>query len=73
MSESNGSEGCRLVIDQQLCSGHGRCYVLGPDFFTADDAGYGQVVDQVSPASRRSEAEDVVDACPEQAISIVNA
>jgi ferredoxin len=62
--------GFRYAIDDSICAGHGRCYALAPESFTADDIGYGQVVDRVEPASNRPEMENLVISCPEGAISI---
>jgi ferredoxin len=61
----------RIVIDHDLCTGHGRCYVLGPALFRDDDNGYGQVIgDGTFGEESRRAADRAVLACPEQAISI---
>ena len=31
----------KIHLDNEVCSGHGRCYTLAPDVFDADDEGYG--------------------------------
>src|SRR6187401_456533 len=31
----------RVLIDEDRCTGHGRCYSLVPDLFDADDQGHG--------------------------------
>jgi ferredoxin len=60
----------KLVIDTNLCSGHGRCYVLAPELFKDDDSGYGQVrTDSVDPALI-DKARLAVASCPERAISL---
>jgi ferredoxin len=62
----------KVEIDHDKCTGHGRCYVLSPELFVDDEAGYGQVrgdgafADDLAEAARRA-----VIACPERAISIV--
>lgn len=61
----------RYAVDTALCAGHGRCYSLDPDHFDSDDVGYAVVLDRAESASRRAAMEDVVAACPEGAISIV--
>lgn len=64
----------RIVIDPQLCTGHGRCYVLSPGLFFDDERGYGQVIgDGTFDAARQAEATRAVEGCPEQAISIQDA
>ena len=61
----------RVVIDEDACSGNGRCYSLVPELFTDDERGYGQVVDGGEFAGdRREMAERAVRACPEDAIRI---
>lgn len=56
-------------IDKELCTGHGRCYMLVPDVFEADEAGFGLVrnagmlTDDLTQGARRAEAN-----CPEGAI-----
>lgn len=57
-------------IDQDICSGHGRCYALAPQWFEADDIGYGSVTASAIDASERPAMEDVMAACPEGAIKI---
>ena len=62
----------KLVIDTNLCTGHGRCYEVSPDLFVDDDEGYGQVsADDVS-ADQLGSAQRAVAACPERAISLVD-
>ena len=34
----------RLRIDDDRCSGNGRCYALFPDLFTDDEPSYGQTI-----------------------------
>jgi len=33
----------RIVLDSDLCTGHGRCYSLAPELFDADDEGHSVV------------------------------
>lgn len=73
MTESTPDGGLKFVIDTNLCSGHGRCYTLAPQWFDADDVGYAEVKDVVIAESERAEAEDVAAACPEGAITIERA
>ena len=57
----------KLRIDQELCTGHGRCYMLAPSLFEADDEGYGQLLD-VDPKDHEAEARKAVLGCPERAV-----
>ena len=58
----------RITIDQSKCTGHGRCYVLAPDLFEADDSGYGVVRREDVPEDLRSQAEAAEQNCPEHAV-----
>ena len=63
----------RSAINEALCSGHGRCYVLAPEVYTADDEGF--VVQRGTefdvPAELEEKARIGLEACPEGCISIV--
>jgi ferredoxin len=61
----------KVVIDTELCQGHGRCYSLAPDVFEADASGFGVVKVATVGAGERALLERVVQLCPELAISIV--
>jgi ferredoxin len=65
------AEQLKYVIDESICSGHGRCYALAPQSFTADDIGYGQVIDRTEPLENRPAMESLTISCPEGAISVV--
>ena len=60
-------------IDGELCTGHGRCYVLAPEVFEPDDEGHSVgLVDDI-PAELLDKAQLAVANCPESAITIVDA
>jgi len=62
----------KVVIDSELCHGHGRCYALASDVFEPDDRGHGVVtVAEVAEALRR-QAELAAANCPERAISVTD-
>ena len=69
---SNVDPPVEVVVDQQLCAGHGRCIVSAPDVFGYDDV---TNLASVLPEAVLSESRDVVHeaarGCPEAAI-IVN-
>jgi ferredoxin len=60
----------KVTVDVDVCTGHGRCYVLAPDVFAADEYGHCVVRnDQVGDdfvAQARAGAEN----CPERAITL---
>ena len=61
----------KVTVDLEVCTGHGRCYVLGPDVFAADDFGHcvvlhEEVGDDLAPQARAG-----ADNCPERAITVV--
>jgi len=63
--------GRRVVIDEERCEGHGRCYALAPELFEPDDLGQGLVVGSgVVPDGMEHQAELAVKNCPERAITI---
>ena len=58
-------------VDSEVCSGHGRCYVLAPDVFTTDDFGHCEVlVDSPNRPELIAQARLGADNCPERAIVI---
>jgi ferredoxin len=61
-----------IVVDQNRCTGHGRCYALHPELFTDDDEGRPIIlIEQVEGASE-AQALEAVAACPEDAISLAD-
>jgi ferredoxin len=60
----------RVVVDTDMCTGHGRCYTLAPEVFEADDNGHSSVISVEIPESLRDKALIGRDNCPERAISI---
>jgi ferredoxin len=59
-----------IRIDTEICTGHGRCYMLAPELFEADDSGYGVVTRTEVPESLLEQAESARQNCPERAIFI---
>ena len=61
----------QLRIDEERCTGHGRCYSLAPDLFEPDDEGNGQVVgDGRVPPGQEDLARKAVANCPERAVIV---
>ena len=60
----------RVRVDRERCQGHGRCYVLAPELFEADDIGNGQEIGTGDvPAAMEEKAQLAVANCPELAIT----
>ncbi len=64
----------KVKIDADLCTGHGRCCVVAPEFYKLDDNGYsadrGKILDV--PPGLESAARLGAEKCPERAITIVD-
>lgn len=62
----------KIRIDDELCSGHGRCYSLAPDVFLArDDDGFGEVIgDGTVAPEHEAQARKAAANCPERAVLI---
>ena len=61
----------KVIIDRNLCSGHGRCYMLAPDVFGSDDEGYSVLQHEEVPPELEAQARTAERNCPEHAISLV--
>lgn len=59
-----------VSVNRDLCTGHGRCYMLAPDVFDADEAGYCTVKVSEVDGDLLEQARVGVNNCPEDAISI---
>jgi ferredoxin len=61
----------RVTIDSTACEGHGRCYVLSPEVFAADEEGNGEVlVSELNSAPLIVAARLAARNCPEGAITL---
>lgn len=59
----------RVTVDHQVCTGHGRCYVLAPEVFDADENGYCLIRSEEVPPGLEAQARKGQENCPERAIS----
>lgn len=61
----------RITLDRERCTGHGRCYMLAPEVFDADDDGYGVVLVDGGdvPPGLEAAARKAAANCPEEAIT----
>lgn len=63
----------RIVLDEQACTGHGRCYALAPELFDADDVGHSVVLLADVPPELEGQARQAAANCPENAITLASA
>ena len=61
----------RIQFNKEACSGHGRCYTLGPDFYESDDDGYCLDPTGEVPVGLEDAARAGADNCPENAIELI--
>jgi sterol 14alpha-demethylase len=64
--------GFRIVVDADLCQGHGVCESEAPDLFEVDRDRKVQVLDVTPSDDQRKAAEAAVKYCPTHALSIVD-
>lgn len=60
----------KIVIDEDKCTGHGRCYALASELFEPDDYGHGVVLETEPPEGLRRQAKLAESNCPERAITV---
>jgi ferredoxin len=61
----------KITVDSEVCTGHGRCYVLAPDVFAADDYGHCVLLhDVVDGGELEQQARIGAENCPERAITL---
>ena len=61
----------RALVYDDRCTGHGRCYILAPEVYDADDDGYSIPGERVVPAGQESKARLGAANCPEDAIEVI--
>lgn len=62
----------RIVHDKERCAGHGQCVGVAPELFEFAPDGSLVVLDPNPPEELREAAQDAVDICPVQALSIAD-
>jgi ferredoxin len=62
----------KIVVDRDTCQGHGRCAVYAPEVYELDDEGYCAITDLLVPADQEDAAASGADACPENAIEVID-
>lgn len=64
--------GFRIVVDADLCQGHGVCESEAPELFEVNRDRKVVVLDDAPPADRRRAAELAVKYCPTHALKIID-
>ncbi|MCV7204393.1 ferredoxin [Mycolicibacterium peregrinum] len=60
----------KVVVDDDLCRGHGVCAALCPQVFTLTDGGYAEAIATDIPPELEGAVAEAVVGCPERAIRI---
>jgi ferredoxin len=60
----------RIVVDRDLCQGHGVCESEAPDVFSVSKKGELTVLDETPGESQRANVERAVKYCPTHALRI---
>lgn len=64
----------KVLINEDRCQGHGRCYSTAPGLFVPkDDHGHAEAVNggRLEDPAELGQAQRAADACPERAITVV--
>jgi len=61
----------RVVVDRDLCQGHGVCESEAPGIFSVSKKGALTVVDETPAEELRAKVEQAVRYCPTHALTIV--
>ena len=61
-----------VVVDLDLCQGHGVCESEAPDVFELGRGHKVTVLDERPPEERRASVEEAVRFCPTHALSVVD-
>jgi ferredoxin len=60
----------QISVDRERCTGHGRCYMLAPEVFDADEDGHSAIRSELVPPGLEDAARRGAANCPEDAITI---
>ncbi|MBW2424604.1 MAG: ferredoxin [Deltaproteobacteria bacterium] len=62
----------KVVVDLEICRGHGRCYEICPEVYGEDDEGHCVIEETEVPDRSKEAARRAANNCPERAISIID-
>ncbi|MBN9491726.1 ferredoxin [bacterium] len=58
----------KVVVDEDLCEGHGKCEAAAPEVFELGDDDLSHVLVDDVPEELRAKVENAIRLCPRQAI-----
>lgn len=62
----------RISVDRDRCEGLGMCEAMAHEFFEVDDDDVMTVLDERPPEAQRAKVHAAVEACPVQALTLVD-
>ncbi len=62
----------RIIVDHELCSGHGRCAAVAPSVYSLDESGYCAITEADVAPGDEAAARNGANNCPERAITLVD-
>ena len=60
----------RIVVDRDLCDGHGMCEAMAHEYFELDDDEFLTILNENPPESDRDKVHAAVQACPALALTL---
>ena len=60
----------KVIVDRDLCQGHGVCESEAPEVFKVSKTGVVEILDEVPPPELRAQVEAAVKFCPTHALRI---
>jgi ferredoxin len=60
----------RIVVDRDLCDGHGMCEAMAHEYFELDDDDVMHVLEESPPETERPKVHAAVQSCPALALSL---
>ncbi len=62
----------RIIVDHDICTGHGRCASVAPSVYSLDDSGFSAITELEVGPDDETAARAGANNCPERAITIVD-
>ena len=60
----------QIVVDRELCDGHGMCEAMAHEYFELDDDEFLTILNENPPESDRDKVHAAVQACPALALTL---